>query len=72
MIEIEKRYYIREIVVKVNKREITYDIDDNRATYTYNGINKEHFKLTLEKWWQTREKYCKKENIKVQYEEINK
>lgn len=72
MIEIEKRYYIREIVVKVNKREITYDIDYNRATYTYDGINKDHFELTLEKWWQIREKYCKNENTKIHYEEILK
>ena len=72
MIEIEKRYYIREIVIKVNKREITYDIDCNRAIYTYDGINKDYFKITLEKWWQIRDKYCKNENIKVYYEEISK
>lgn len=72
MIEIEKRYYVREIVVKINKREITYDIDYNIAIYTYNGINKDHFELTLEKWWEIRDKYCKKENVKIHYEEINK
>lgn len=50
MIEIEKRYYLREIIIKVNKRILFYDYALHRAIYTYNGINKEVFKMGYNKW----------------------
>lgn len=56
MIEIEKKYYLREITIKVNNRILTYDYDLNRALYTYKGINKEEFKIDFKKW----NKICKK------------
>ena len=57
MIEIEKKYILREITICVNKRIITYDYDSNRALYTYNGINKEEFKIDYPKWNKIVEKY---------------
>lgn len=50
MIEIEKRYTLDEIAIKVNNRMITYDKFCKRAIYTYNGINKEEFKIYHAKW----------------------
>ena len=73
MIEIEKRYILREIKICVNKRIITYDYCLNRAIYTYNGINKEEFNMSYEKW----DKVCTKYKLYrdysfCKYEEINK
>lgn len=57
MIEIEKRYVLDEIAIKVNNRIITYDKPFERAVYTYNGINKEEFKINYAKWNKIVEKY---------------
>lgn len=63
MIEIEKRYILREITISVNKRLITYDYDFNRAIYTYKGINKAEFKIDFKKW----NKICKKYKLWQDY-----
>ena len=71
MIEIEKRYYLREITIKVNNRILTYDWDNAIAHYTYNGINKESFIIDHKKW----DKVCTKYKIYpifCKYEEISK
>ena len=57
MIVIEKRYILREVAICVNKRIITYDYDLSRAIYTYNGINKEEFKINYARWNKIVEKY---------------
>ena len=57
MIEIEKRYILDEIAIKINNRRITYDNTIERAVYTYNGINKEEFKINYAKWNKIVEKY---------------
>ena len=74
MIEIEKRYYLREITIKVNNRILTQDWDNKIVHYTYKGINKEnYYKHTYKKW----DKICTKYKLWQvysfgKYEEINK
>lgn len=73
MIEIEKRYYLREITIKINNRILTYDWDNAIAHYTYNGINKENYVIDYKKW----DKVCTKHKLWQdysfsKYEEINK
>ena len=73
MIEIEKKYVLREFAISINKRIITYDYDSNRAIYTYKGINKEEFKIDFEKWNKIIEKYNRNDNYSItKYEEISK
>lgn len=57
MIEIEKKYYLTELTIKVNKREILYDYDINKAFYTYNGINKKEYKINYSKKYKILDKY---------------
>lgn len=73
MIEIEKRYILDEITIKVNNRMITYDKTLDRAVYTYNGINKEEFKIHYAKWNKIVEKYkLYRDYSFCKYEEISK
>ena len=72
MIEIVKRYYIREITIKVNNRILTYDYDLQRAIYTYNGINKEEIKVDYAKWLKVVAKYnLHQDYVFSKYEEKN-
>lgn len=50
MVEIKKTYYLQEITIKVNKRELLYDFRDEKVVYTYKNINKQVFELKYEKW----------------------
>lgn len=63
MIEIEKKYILDEITIKVNNRMITYEKTSNRALYTYQGINKEEFKIDYARW----DKICKKYKLWQDY-----
>ena len=73
MIEIEKRYILDEITIKVNNRMITYDKHFERAVYTYNGINKEEFKIHHAKWNKIVKKYKLWQDYSFsKYEEISK
>ena len=73
MIEIEKRYVLDEITIKVNNRMITYDKSCNRAIYTYQGINKEEFKIDYSRWDKIVERYkLYRDYSFCKYEEINK
>lgn len=72
MIEIEKKYYLTELIIKVNKRELFYDFDADRAIYTYNGINKEEFEINHSRKYKVLDRYklwndysfCKYEEIR--------
>lgn len=71
MIEIEKKYFLREITIKVNKRILTYDYALHRVIYTYNGINKEEFKMDYNKWGKIIKKYkLNNDYVFCKYEEI--
>lgn len=73
MIDIEKKYYLREIAIKINKRILTYDWDDRTVYYAYNGINKQQFKLDLDKWDKVCTKYkLWKDYSFCKYEEISR
>ena len=63
MIEIEKRYYLREIIIKVNNRILAYDWDNKIVHYAYNGINKENFIIDYKKW----DKVCTKNKLWQDY-----
>ena len=73
MIEIEKKYILDEITIKVNNRRITYDKTLERAVYTYKSINKEEFKINYAKWNKIVEKYKLYRDYSFsKYEEISK
>ncbi len=55
--EITARYRICAVSVKVNKRELLYDLETNRVIYTYKGINKEEYKFSFTKWCKFYKKY---------------
>lgn len=63
MIEIEKRYILDEITIKVNNRILTYDWDNEIAHYTYKGINKENYVIDHKKW----DKVCTKYKLWQDY-----
>ena len=73
MLQIEKKYFLREFTIKVNQRELSYDFDSDRIIYTYRGINKSEFVLSAEKWQEMVNKYqFWREYSITRYEEINK
>ncbi|MBR5304903.1 MAG: hypothetical protein IKU37_08785 [Candidatus Gastranaerophilales bacterium] len=55
--EIEKKYFLREFTIKVNQRELFYDFNSDRIIYTYKGINKLEFNLSVKKWQEMINKY---------------
>lgn len=68
---IKKTYKLSELTIKVNKRELLYDYQDKSVLYTYDNINKNHFKLTDEKWRKLLVKYkLWRDYLVEKYEEL--
>lgn len=73
MIEIEKKYFLSEITIKVNNRILTYDKDLKRAIYTYKGINQKEIKSDYARWLKVVAKYnLHQDYVFNKYEELDK
>lgn len=57
MVEITTKYRIDTMAIKVNKRELLYDLEANNVIYAYKGINKKEFKFSFTKWCRLYKKY---------------
>ena len=74
--EVKTTYWLSEIEVQVNKRELIFDNQMRTVYYVYNGINKWHFdnfNVTkwLDKWHRAVKRYHKNQLLtKEEYKEI--
>lgn len=75
--QVKKVYWLSEIEVQVNKRELIFDNQLQIVYYAYNGINKWHFDnftgtKWLDKWHRAVKRYHRNELLtKEEYKEYN-